>query len=68
MGFQGGGGSCTFAKPLFHTGVPGARRQVPDISMLADPFTGGEVIITLNGELRVGAVGVPAWLRRCFPE
>jgi subtilase family serine protease len=46
-----------FAKPAFQSGLAGATRQVPDISMLADPYTGVEIIITLNGELLVGVVG-----------
>jgi len=60
FGFQGGGGggsSLTFAKPSFQSGLAGAARQVPDISMLADPFTGAEFIITINGQLLVGVVG-----------
>jgi subtilase family serine protease len=60
FGFQGGGGggsSLTFAKPSFQSGLPGATRQVPDISMLADPFTGAEFIITINGQLLVGVAG-----------
>jgi subtilase family serine protease len=30
---------------------------VPDIAMLADPFTGAEFIETINGQLSVGVVG-----------
>ncbi len=60
LGFQGGAGggsSLTFAKPAFQSGLAGATRQVPDVSMLADPFTGGEFIETFNGQLSVGVVG-----------
>ncbi len=60
LGFQGGAGggsSLMFAKPTFQSGVAGATRQVPDISMVADPFTGAEFIETLNGKLSVGVVG-----------
>jgi subtilase family serine protease len=60
FGFQGGGGggaSLTFAKPAFQADLTGATRQVPDVAMLADPFTGAEIIITINGQLLVGAVG-----------
>jgi subtilase family serine protease len=60
LGFQGGAGggaSGVFAKPAFQSGVAGTTRQVPDISMLADPYTGAEIIITLNNELLVGVVG-----------
>lgn len=45
-GGAGGGPSAFFAKPSFQTGVPGKYRQVPDVSWLADPFTGGVVLIT----------------------
>jgi subtilase family serine protease len=62
LGFQGGAGggaSVTFARPSFQNGlnVPGSMRLVPDISMLADPFTGVEFIETINGQLSVGVVG-----------
>ncbi|HET7500937.1 MAG TPA: S53 family peptidase [Kofleriaceae bacterium] len=55
----GGGTSLTFAKPGFQAGMPGARRLVPDIGMLADPFTGTEIIQTdtATGELTVGVIG-----------
>ena len=60
LGFQGGAGggtSLTFAKPSFQSGLPGTKRMVPDISMLADPFTGVEFIETIGGQLSVGVVG-----------
>ena len=60
LGFQGGAGggaSLTFAKPSFQSGLPGDKRLVPDISMLADPFTGVEFIQTVNGQLSVGVIG-----------
>ena len=60
LGFQfgaGGGASLTFAKPSFQSSLPGSVRLVPDISMLADPFTGAEFIETFNGQLSVGVVG-----------
>ena len=60
FGFQGGGGggsSRIFAKPAFQNGLAGTTRQVPDISMLGDPFTGTEIIITLDNQLLVGVVG-----------
>ncbi len=53
----GGGTSLTFAKPSFQSGIPGAARMVPDISMVADPFTGVEFIQTIGGQLGVGVVG-----------
>jgi subtilase family serine protease len=60
LGFQfggGGGESLTFAKPSFQSSLPGTMRMVPDISMLADPFTGVEIIETFNGQLSVGVIG-----------
>ncbi|HKB28874.1 MAG TPA: S53 family peptidase, partial [Candidatus Limnocylindrales bacterium] len=44
----GGGSSITFAKPDFQSGLAGSTRQVPDISFVADPFTGVEIIQTLD--------------------
>jgi subtilase family serine protease len=62
LGFQGGAGggpSLTFARPSFQSGlsVPGNTRLVPDIALLADPFTGVEFIETIGGQLSVGVVG-----------
>lgn len=62
LGFQfgaGGGASLTFARPSFQSSlsVPGNTRLVPDISMFADPFTGAEIIQTINGQLSVGVIG-----------
>jgi subtilase family serine protease len=45
-GGSGGGPSGFFARPSFQTGVTGKYRQVPDVSWLADPFTGAVVLIT----------------------
>ena len=60
LGFQGGAGggvSVEFAKPSFQSGLPGNARLVPDISMLADSFTGVEIIETINGQLGVAVFG-----------
>jgi len=62
LGFQGGAGggpSLTFARPSFQSGlsVAGNTRLVPDIALLADPFTGVEFIETIGGQLSVGVVG-----------
>jgi subtilase family serine protease len=51
LGFQGGAGggsSLMFSKPAFQSALAGSTRQVPDISMVADPFTGVEIIQTLD--------------------
>lgn len=60
LGFQfgaGGGASLTFAKPSWQSALPGTTRQVPDVSMLADPYTGVEIIETINGQLSVSVIG-----------
>jgi len=59
-GFDGGAGggiSVVFAKPAFQSSLPGNGRLVPDISMLADSFTGVEIIETIDGQLSVGVIG-----------
>ncbi len=35
-----------FSKPSFQSTLPGKKRQLPDISWLADPFTGAVIAIT----------------------
>jgi subtilase family serine protease len=44
-------GDCLagFAKPSFQSSLPGKYRQVPDISWIADPFTGVAILITVPG-------------------
>jgi subtilase family serine protease len=56
-GGSGGGTSVVFSKPSFQSGLPGNARLVPDISMLADSFTGVEIIETINGQLSVAVFG-----------
>ena len=43
---SGGGPSAVFSKPAFQSGLSGSTRQLPDISWLADPFTGGVIVIS----------------------
>jgi subtilase family serine protease len=62
LGFQfgaGGGTSGVFAQPSFQQGfVPNTgMRMVPDISWLADPFTGVEIIQTIGGTTFVEVIG-----------
>jgi subtilase family serine protease len=45
-GGSGGGTSAVYAKPKFQNQLRGKFRQVPDISMNADPQTGVEIIVT----------------------
>ena len=40
-----------FPKPSFQKGVPGKYRQLPDISWLADPFTGVVIAISIPGQV-----------------
>ena len=48
-GGSGGGQSGFFSKPKYQAKVPGGKRGVPDISWLADPFTGAEIVL-FDGE------------------
>jgi subtilase family serine protease len=45
-----GGPSAFFAKPSFQNGVAGTQRGVPDFSWLADPFTGGVIVVTTSAQ------------------
>jgi subtilase family serine protease len=45
----GGGTSAIWPKPAFQSSLPGNRRKVPDISYVADPFTGVNIVITFRG-------------------
>jgi len=46
---SGGGESEYFAKPSWQKDLPGTGRQVPDVSALADPYTGFPIIVTFEG-------------------
>ena len=50
FGGAGGGESEFFAKPSWQKDLPGTGRQVPDVSALADPFTGFAIIFTFEGQ------------------
>lgn len=54
-----GGASDIYAKPSWQVGTPGNRRQTPDISWLADPYTGVEIVYTADdkGDLDLDVVG-----------
>ena len=48
----GGGESVYFGKPFWQAALPGQGRQVPDISTIADPLTGADLVVTVDdGEL-----------------
>jgi len=57
-GFYAGGGGGTsdvYPKPDFQREIPGQRRMIPDISWVADPYTGVEIVLTANAG---GAQGI----------
>jgi len=60
LGFAGGAGggeSQFYAKPSWQSSLPGTGRQVPDVSALADPFTGFTIVVT-SGGFQFGVAGV----------
>jgi subtilase family serine protease len=56
---SGGGTSDVYPQPAFQRHLGGQRRLVPDISWLADPFTGVEIIFTADaaGDLGIEVIG-----------
>src|SRR5208282_3691377 len=53
LGLYGGGGggqSVFWPKPSWQAALPGKGRQTPDVSALADPYTGFVIVITSDGE------------------
>jgi subtilase family serine protease len=54
-----GGMSDIYPQPFFQKGLPFPRRATPDISWLADPFTGVEIIFTgdTTGDLFIDVIG-----------
>ena len=53
----GGGTSGVWPLPSFQTSLGGNYRLVPDIGMVADPYTGVEFIDTEGGEQFISVVG-----------
>lgn len=49
IGGAGGGESIWFPKPKWQAAIPGTGRGVPDVSALADPYTGVFIVITSDG-------------------
>jgi subtilase family serine protease len=45
-GGAGGGESIFFAKPSWQKALPGTGRQTPDVSALADPYTGVPIVVS----------------------
>ncbi|MGA3091103.1 MAG: S53 family peptidase [Terriglobales bacterium] len=50
IGGGGGGESVFWAKPSWQSSLPGKGRQTPDVSALADPYTGFVIAITSQGQ------------------
>ncbi len=53
----GGGTSGVWPIPPYQASLPGSYRLVPDIAMVADPYTGVEFIDTEGGETFISVVG-----------
>ncbi len=49
VGGAGGGESIFFKKPSWQKALPGTGRQLPDVSMEADPYTGAVIVLTDPG-------------------
>ncbi len=49
IGGGGGGESIFWPKPSWESAIPGKNRQVPDVSALADPYTGVPIVVTVDG-------------------
>ena len=54
-----GGESDVYPQPSWQQGLPGDRRQTPDISWVADPYTGVEIIYSADagGDLSIEVIG-----------
>jgi subtilase family serine protease len=52
-GGGGGGESVFWKKPSWQSSLPGTGRQTPDVSALADPFTGVPIVVTVGKKQEV---------------
>jgi subtilase family serine protease len=50
IGGGGGGESVYWPKPAWQASLPGKGRQTPDVSALADPYTGFPIVVTSEGQ------------------
>jgi subtilase family serine protease len=50
LGGGGGGSSIFWPKPAWQAALPGFYRQTPDVSALADPYTGVPIVTTSGGQ------------------
>ncbi|WP_433294613.1 S53 family peptidase [Actinoplanes sp. CA-030573] len=57
IGGAGGGRSTHFDKPTWQSRISGSKRAVPDLSALADPYTGFTIGTTDGGQYAAGPVG-----------
>ena len=57
VGGSGGGESVYFPKPIWQQRPPGTGRQQPDISYVADPYTGAELVFTDAGVQQLEVIG-----------
>jgi subtilase family serine protease len=48
IGGGGGGQSVYWPKPSWQQSLPGKGRQTPDVSALADPYTGVPIVVTVG--------------------
>jgi subtilase family serine protease len=53
----GGGTSAIWPQPPFQSSLMSKYRQVPDISYIADPYTGVNVIMTVGGSTVLEVIG-----------
>ncbi len=53
----GGGVSTVFELPSYEASLQGTGREVPDVSAIADPYTGVEIIQTIGGSTSYEAIG-----------
>jgi Subtilase family len=60
----GGGASANLPKPAYQSIAPGTTRVTPDVSMLADPFTGVTLFIGgswIDGTIGGTSLSAPMW-------
>jgi hypothetical protein len=61
----GGGPSGFFSRPAFQHSLPGSLRLLPDISWIADPFTGVVSDLTEDGGLSASRMARD-WRHECL--
>lgn len=56
-GGAGGGTSAAWPKPAYQKSLSGGKRKLPDVSFIADDFTGVEIVITEGEQQGVTVIG-----------